>query len=179
MSAPRSKNTKELLKAAKLPERSITLQLRGDLVAEIEEMERELAEIAQVEVTTKRMVGNPRAKELAALIEAKREEMADALFPMRLRALTPNAWRDLLRKHPPKKGQDTLVDVLPFMGEALPLSVISPDDMDSEDWETLQTSIPTGEMTRLINTVWELNTQGADIPKSLLASVVNRPSDDA
>jgi hypothetical protein len=59
----------------------------------------------------------------------------------------------------------------------LPLSVVEPDDMDAEDWETLQDNAPASEITRLMNAVWEMNTQAVDIPKSLTAFVVNRRSE--
>jgi len=191
MSAPESKSTKELLKAAKLPERSVTVCLRGDLVADIAELERELEELIKREATDKRMTKSG-SKQLAGRIESLREEMAEHLIRFRLRALKAQkrnpddadeapGWRELVRKYPPKRDDKSNlgVDLLAFMGEAIPLSVVSPDDMDAEDWQNFNENVPASEVTRLMNAVWELNTQGVDIPKSLIASVVNqRNSDD-
>lgn len=180
MSAKKSKSTKELLAAAKLPERSVEICLRGDLVADINDLERELAEVLQREATDKRMTGPKRSKELADAIEAKRAEMSEAMLPLRLRALKVATWRELVRKYPPAKGDDTGlgVDIPAFMGEAIPASVVSPDDMDEDDWETFNENVPPSEVTRLMNLVWELNTQGVDIPKSRLVSVANRRNGD-
>lgn len=179
MSSKKSKSTKEMLAAAKLPERSVAICLRGDLVADINALERELAEVLAQEAADRRMTGVKRSKELADAIEAKRAEMADATLDMRLRALKVSQWRDMVRKYPPAKDDKSGlgVDITAFMGEAIPASVVSPDDMDADDWETFNDNVPPSEITRLMNLVWELNTQGVDIPKSRLASVANRRND--
>jgi hypothetical protein len=102
------------------------------------------------------------------------------MLHMRLRALTTTKWRELVRKFPPGKDDKggLGVDILALMGEAIPASVVEPDDMDDDDWQMLNDSAPAAEMTRLMNVVWELNTQGVDVPKSRLASVVNRRKSD-
>jgi hypothetical protein len=180
MSAPKSKSTKELLAAAKLPERSVSICLRGDLVADINALERELAAEVAEQTTNKRLGSKSKAKELADAIEGKRAEMAESTLDMRLRALTAGRWRELVRKYPPTKDDQTGlgVDLLPFMGEAIPASVVEPADMDEDDWQTFNDNVPPSEINRLMNLVWELNTQGVDIPKSRLASVVNRRNAD-
>lgn len=180
MSAPKSKSTKELLKAAKLPERSISICLRGDLIADIQELERDLEEMVKAEATDRRMSSKSGQKAKAEEIEAKRVEMAETSLDLRVRALTATRWRELVRKYPPPKDDTAKlgVDLLPFMGEAIPASVVSPDDMDAEDWETFNDNAPASELSRLMSTVWELNTEGVDIPKSLIASVVNRRNSD-
>lgn len=181
MSAPKSKSTKELLKAAKLPERSISICLRGDLIADIQELERELEAMVKAEAGDRRMSSKSGQQAKAEEIEAKRAEMAGSSLDMRLRALTASSWREMVRKYPPAKDdkQNLGVDLLPFMGEAIPASVIAPDDMDAEDWETFNDNVPAPEISRLMSAVWELNTEGVDIPKSLIASVVNRRNSDA
>jgi hypothetical protein len=176
MSAKRSKTTKELLAAAKLPERSVSICLRGDLVADIEARERDLAAAVADDASNKRLGTKSQAPAIAADIEAMRAEMSDSMLHMRLRALTTTKWRELVRKFPPGKDDKggLGVDILALMGEAIPASVVEPDDMDDDDWRMLNDSAPAAEMTRLMNVVWELNTQGVDVPKSRLASVVNR-----
>lgn len=191
MSAPKSKTTKERLKTARLPERSISICLRGDLIADIQELERELEASVKREAGADRLAGGPRAeqKKIAGQIEAKRAEMAEESIAFRVRALKPErrnpddapGWRDLVRQYPPPKDDTAKlgVDLIPFMGEAIPLSVVSPDDMDAEDWETFNDNVPASELSKLMTAVWELNTEGVDIPKSLIASVVNRRNSDA
>lgn len=180
MSAPKSKSTKERLKAARLPERSVSVCLRGDLIADIQELERELEAMVKAEATDKRMSSKSGQKAKADEIQAKQAEMAEESISFRLRALTATRWRELARKYPPPKDDTAKlgVDLIPFMGEAIPLSVVSPDDMDDEDWETFTDNVPSSELSKLMSAVWELNTEGVDIPKSLIASVVSRRNSD-
>lgn len=178
MSASQSKSTKELLASAKLPERSVSICLRGDLVADIAELERELEALVKDAAANRRMSSKSGQKALADQIEAKRAEMAEHTLTMRLRAMTSAKWRELVRKYPPAKDDKTGlgVDLMRFMGEAIPASVVEPTDMDDEDWQTFNENVPPAEVTRLMSAVWEMNTQGVDIPKSLIASVVNQRS---
>lgn len=176
MSAPKSKTTKELLAAAKLPERSVAICLRGDLVADIHALERELDALVKDAADNRRMTSKSGQSAKAKAIEAKQAEMADHTLTFRLRALTSTKWRELVRKYPPAKDDVSRlgVDLVAFMGEAIPASVVEPSDMDADDWETFNENVPTAEITRLMSAVWELNTEGVDIPKSPIASVVNR-----
>jgi len=174
MSAPKSKSTKELLKAAKLPERSVSVCLRGDLVADIEALERDLKAALEDRATNGRLGSKSQAKDLADQIEAKRAEMGEAMVTFRLRAMKASEWRGYTSRH---QGKDGGIDVLPLMGEAIPASVIEPDDMDAEDWVTFNENTPASEMGKLIDAVWELNMQGVNVPKSPLASAVSRRSE--
>jgi predicted acetyltransferase len=60
---------------------------RGDLAAEVEELNRRLAELK--ERPTDRLVGNPEARRIAERIKALRVEMVEATVEFRLRAPTP------------------------------------------------------------------------------------------
>lgn len=188
MSAPKSKSTKELLKAAKLPERSVEICTRGDLVADIEVLERELAALLEDRATNGRVATSAKPRlDKADEIQAKRAEMAESTITFRVRALAPKKWRALTTKYQNKDGG---LDLLGLMGDAIPVSVISPDDLDAEDWARLmggtveedgepvevEAVIPASELGKLIDAVWDLNMRGVSVPKSPLASAVNRTS---
>lgn len=188
MSAPKSKSTKELLKSARLPERSVSICLRGDLVADIEVLEQELAKLVEERVTNGRVATSPQPRlDKAAEIQAKKAEMAESTIAFRVRALVPKKWRALTAKHQNKDGG---LDLLGLMGDAIPVSVVEPDDLDTEDWarlmggtieedgETVEVEavIPASELGKLIDAVWDLNMRGVSVPKSPLASAVNRTS---
>lgn len=168
------KSTKELLKAAKLPERSVSICLRGDLVADIEELDRRLKQAIEDRKTNGRLGTKTDAEGLAEQVEAKRAEMREYTVSFRLRALKSAAWRELTAKY--RKGEGG-IDLMALMGEALPASVIEPDDLDAEDWETLNENTAPAELGKLIDAVWELNMQGVDVPKSRYASALIRKSD--
>lgn len=180
-----SKTAKEILAAARLPEHSVSICVRGDLVADIQALEDELARVMQEKASNGRLAsgGKKQSLELAAQIEAKQAEMAEHTIPFRLRAIAPAKWRELVGKHPSPKDSTKLVDVVPFMGDALPLSVVSPE-LDAEDWARMlggeidgvevEPVLPNAEIGKLMSAVWELNTEDVNVPKSLLASAVTR-----
>lgn len=174
MSAPRSKSTKELLKAAKLPERTVSICLRGDLVADIEADERQLQEAVAERKNNGRVATKTDAKKIAERIDAKRAEMFEATVDFRLRAMKAADWRAMTGRHQTK---DDGLDMLALMGEAIPASVIAPDDLDDDDWQHLNDILVASEMGKFIDAVWELNMQGVAVPKSRLASALNRTSD--
>lgn len=187
MTAPQSKSTKELLAAAKLPERTVFICLRGDLVADIEALEHDLAENVKNRATNGRLGGTAKINGDVALIAEKRAEMVEATVPFRLRGMSPARWRSFTSRH---QGPNGGVDLLPLMTEAIPASVVSPDDLDAEDWakmlggsvlvdgETVEIEpvLASAEVGKLIDAVWEMNMQGVNIPKSLPASAAKRRS---
>lgn len=172
-----SKSAKDIIAAARLPERTVSICVRGDLVADIEALEGEAQQVNADRVANGRMSSkaSARIKEIADAIAAKQSEMGDHTLVVRVRALKPSAWRELVAKYPPAKDSGMVLDLLPFMGEAIPASVVDPD-LDADDWAALNDNLPNAEMGKLIDAVWELNTQGVDVPKSRLVSAVTRRS---
>lgn len=172
-----SKSAKDIIAAARLPERTVNICVRGDLVADIEALEADAARVNAERTTNGRMSSKSgqRIKEIAGEIQAKQAEMSEHTLTLRVRALKPSVWREILARHPGKKDSGMVVDLLPFMGEAIPVSVVEPD-LDADDWAALNDSLPNAEMGKLIDAVWDLNTQGVDVPKSRLVSAVTQRS---
>src|SRR5689334_2535642 len=91
------------LAAAKLPELSIPICLRGDLVAEIQELDRELNTLDRPSAS---LADGGRKRQVAERIEALRAEMTAASVVFRLRAITRRRWTELLKEHPPRPDVD-------------------------------------------------------------------------
>ena len=171
------KSIKEQLKEAKLPEHSLTVCLRGDLVATIEALEAELdrQRDKENEAGTKRMAGKSRSVQLAEQINEHRAAMAEAEVTFRLRAMPKARWREVKRDHPPaednREDQNLGVALFGIATAVLPQVTIEPE-MDDDDWRQLEQVVSSGDWKRLaVAAVW-LHEMGVDIPKSALASLV-------
>lgn len=168
---------KDQLATARLPERSLRVNLRGDLRAEWDELERQLAEARSAEQGGRRRLSSPAsgASEIVERMSALEDEMAGAWLDLRVRALPRREWQALVRSHPPKpdhEGDEAMgVDLEGLMAEAIPRCVADPE-MDAEDWDALDTHLSSGDYDRLLNIVWEINRSGVDVPKSRLVSLV-------
>ena len=176
MSAPRSQSVKDRLKAAKLPERSLQVCLRGDLQAEFDDLERQLREARETPATTgKRLGSKPDAMAIVEKQAVLRDQMADEMLDLRVRALPRSEWVELVRANPPKPGDDgdeaMGVNLEGLMPVAIPRCVVEPE-LDDEDWKMLNDHLSSGDYDRLMTTVWDVNRSGVDIPKSRLASLV-------
>lgn len=169
----KSKSTKELIAAARLPERTVDVCLRGDLVSEHQELEAELRQARNEESGNDRL-GGSRAGQIAKKVEAIEAEMQESTVSVRLRALPRKRWRALMDDHPPKKGDkgDEAVGVHleTFLHEAARECLI--DDDLREAWDDLP--LTSGEYDRLTTAAWDLNRRGVDVPKSSLASLITQ-----
>lgn len=175
---------KSLLAAAKLPERSVQVCLRGDLRARFDDLERQLKEARESKRTRpSRMGQSSDAVEIVAEQDALREEMAAAMVDVTVRALPRAKWHEIRTRHAPDDSSDEGdralgVKLDPFMGEVMPLCIVDPQ-MDADDWTRLNEVLSAGDFDRLFSAVWDVNRSGVDIPKSRLASLVIAESADA
>lgn len=170
------------LKGAKLPERTVPICLRGDLVAEWEAAERDL-ERAQKQPDTS-MEGSG-VGALAERIEALQAEMSEHTDDFRLRALPRHKFRALVVAHPPRvddnneiRREDAVLGVNreTFFPKLIRASVVEPE-LDDADWEALigEDGVLTDrQFGNLEDTAWFLNRGEIDIPFSLAASRARR-----
>lgn len=191
---------KEKLAAARLPEETVQICLRGDLVAQFEQLERRLAEAQRTPSTS--LEGDGSA-EIAAAIEALREEMRVHTEDFVLRAMPRPRWRAFLAQYPPRQDADgnpderdrgAMVNMGAFWHALIRASVVSPE-LDTEDWrlllgdddvererlEAASEQVEDGRLTdrqfeTLTDTAWSLNRRDVDIPFSLAASRMMRTS---
>lgn len=180
------KNFKTMLAGAKLPERTVEICLRGDLVAEHEEAEREL-EAAEKKATDS-LAGNG-VGELVERIEALEAEMAEATQTFVLRALPHRrsarddrpTHNELKKAHPPRREGDKVIEpdddygynVDAFNEALVRLCVVEPE-LDDGDWDELLAVLSEGQFSRLAVACLLLNRGDIDVPFSHAASRAKR-----
>lgn len=97
-------NIDDVIAAARLPEKTVVLCLRGDLQAQWEELERRLGVVR--ERPDEPLGGHPEERELAEKMEAIREEMRSHEVTFRFRGMGSKAYSDLLLKHRADNNDD-------------------------------------------------------------------------
>lgn len=175
-----SKKFAELLAEAKLPERTVQICLRGDLVAEHEQAERELEQAQKQAADSLAGTG---AGAIATRIQSLEAEMREHTYAFRLRALLRHEFRALMSGHPPRVEEDGglvsddagfRVNRDTFFPALIRASVIDPE-LDDTDWSDLLDSRLTDyQFQELALAAWMLNAGEVDVPFSRAASKAKR-----
>jgi hypothetical protein len=92
----------DLLAAARLPETTVPVCLRGDLAAEVEELERQLA--TQEAIPRVSIADGGQARATAERIAELQAEMDKFTRQFRLRAMDRHRWTAFILKHPPRQA---------------------------------------------------------------------------
>lgn len=165
-------DVKALLASARLAERSVDLCLRGDLVAQAQELQRQLIDAEALEKVHGSIDGGPTVP-LAQAIEVLREEMKDHTLTVRLRAVPRRQWTALLAQHPPREGNDRDarlgLNEETFFDAAIRACVYEPE-LDEQDWAGLDAALNDGQWQTLANAAWAVNARDVDVPFSARAS---------
>jgi len=159
---------------ARLPEETVPICLRGDLVAEFERLERELDQAERKASTS--LAGNG-ARAVAERMERLREQMAEGTVTFVLRAMPGEDWYALCAAHEPRRGEGGDVDerdrlgvnVDTFWPDLLKRSVVDPV-LDDDDWAALLGKLTAKQRKNLSTAAWNLNQEDVDIPFSFAAS---------
>jgi hypothetical protein len=166
-----------MLAAAKQPEKTVPICLRGDLQADWEELDRELTELRTKNAGT--LAGDPAEGAVADRIRALEAEMATSTLTLRLRALRRKQWMALLELHParPDNAMDKIynlnVDV--FFPDLIARCLVSPE-MDQNQLDTLIDSITSRQYDVLTEVAWNLNRADVSVPFSYTASRITGDS---
>lgn len=172
---------KTLLAAAKLPERTVPICLRGDLVAEFDDLERQLDDALHRPATSLEGDGSGA---IAERMEQLRQEMRQHSYLFRLRAMTRPRWHAFVAAHPPRRDGDEVdardrirgVNVETFFPALVRESVVDPT-LDDAEWSLLlDESLTDRQFDELANAAWALNRGEVDIPFSPVASRMTRSS---
>lgn len=175
---------RDKIKAARLPEATVAIVTRSDLVAEHESITRELTKAEAFKATSLAGTGSSPLKERLAALEA---EMVDSILELRLRALprakrpgeTRPTWSEFKAQFPPreKDGEmlmaDRIAGGLNVDAAAEPLariSVIEPDDMTDADWDEFVPALSDKQFDDIVSTAWALNESRINIPFSSAGS---------
>lgn len=167
-----------LIDQARKPEKTVTVCLRGDLIAEIEDREQQIARMAADD-----RVASQRAR-LGDEIDQLREQMQAASITLRFRALDRLAWADLEGKHPPRKDEETgetnRFDVVGFnvdtlIAEAIPMSLVTPK-LTAAKLDKLLAVLTDQQYDEIAGTIYRLNKDRVTVPFSVLASAARESS---
>lgn len=178
---PPAPSTKDRLKKAKLPERTVDICLRGDLQAVWEDLHRQLADVEAAAAKDKRLNSDKRAREIGEQITAVQDQMRADTLVFRMRALPKKKWDKLLKEHPPRKDNEEDAqlgyNVDSFMVALIRACTYSPDDLDDEGWsELLDDTTTEWQFAQLQNTALALNVRKVDVPNSFAASQLTQAS---
>lgn len=175
----------EKIANAKLPELTVPICLRGDLVAEIEQADRELVNAGASPSTG--MEDGARLRELAERIEALRDEMRqdDANHTFVLRALPGNVYRALKAQHPPRLDEDgdvvasdrVLGANIDTLAEPLLRACCIDPVLDDATWKSVEPILTDGQYDQLANAALRVNQGLVTVPFSRAASRVMRSTE--
>lgn len=159
------------------PETSVTLCLKGKLVAEYERLD---AQLAGVDVQVTNLAGDSAASEITGRMAELRDEMLAHGHVFTFRAVTPPAvWRRFMAKQPVKGddvGDDEYADLRhAWLCEMVSLSAADPV-MNPEQVGRLVDKLSAGQWSKLANAAWSLNDDSQRIPFSVAASALSRSS---
>lgn len=187
------------------PERTVSICLRGDLVARLEDLERQGQDAKVAEVAASKE--DPGVAGILAEIRNLQEEMRDSTEVFRLRAMTPRGYRRLKEQHPPRRGDDGKLNAGDaslgfnrdtFLHVLIRECTVAPElagqqwrellgDSDAEatalEDEGRNAEIVDGLLTysqfmELANTAYDLNEGDVRVPFSVIASLTSRSTDD-
>lgn len=168
-----------LLQSARQPETTVPLCLRGDLQADWEELDKQLAEVRSQGTSKLAETASAEAVALAERIRALEAQMAEATIQMRFRALPRRPWMALIEAHPGREGhefdkmtglnQDTFYDAL------IAASVVAPE-FTPEQLTALLDMVTAAQFDTLSTAVWNLNRRDVSVPFSFTASQITTSS---
>lgn len=169
-----------LLDQAQLPQRLVPICLRGDLAAQVQELEQQLEKAKQPAGSASLAGDGSRA--IAQQIEAVREQMAAASATFRLSALSRRQFDEFIVEHP-ARAEDRMDMVAGYnretMGPALIRRCLEHPKLTDAQWERLSDVLTPGEWARLDKAASELNFKEISVPFSSAASKILRNSDSA
>jgi hypothetical protein len=164
--APAKPDFAALLADAKLPERTVPVCLRGDLVAEHEAADRELEALAEKPVTK---FGGDGRGELQARIRDLEEQMRGATYDFRFRALTRRGWHAFVAEFPPRPDNERDaaigVNTETFFDALIRKCLVDPA-LDDEAWFRLNENLTDRQYDTLSDAAWGLNRRDVDVPFS-------------
>lgn len=167
----------DIIASAKLPEKTITLCLRGDLQAQWEDLERKLQQ-AETQ-TTDTLAGDPEAQRIAEKMEQIAAQMREHERTFLFRALGSIEYSNLLAANKaPDDKRDESVDGLDWT--TYPTALIAACAVDPamtlDQAERLSAVLTNRQWDDLFRTALACNRSSVDVPFSLSASAIRAAS---
>lgn len=161
----------EIIKRAKAPERVVDICLDGDLNAEHDILEQQLAIAQRASAAT--MGGSSEQADLARRIQDVEERMQASVVQFRLRAITRAQMNKLFEEHPARDGKREAFNVETAPAALVAMSCVEPT-MTLEQARELEAALGNGEFNKLSDAAWEVSSSGGSVPFSSTASVILR-----
>lgn len=158
----------QILAQAKAREKSVYLCLAGDLIAEVDRLERQLDGLSGDSWQPESLAATNPAQRIAKQIKAVRDRMKKAETEFRLRALGAKAYSDLLAAHPGKSPEEGF-DMETFPKALLSACAIDPV-MTPEQTEALFEILNEAQRQELMQAAFDVNNEATSIPFSVGAS---------
>lgn len=166
---------KDILKNARRRETTYRLCLRGDLLAEHEALEAELARITgEGGWTASSLADTSPVVDLAQQIEALQAEMREQTVTLRFRALRRVDWEALVAAHPPREDKDEAFNVETFAAPLVRACLVDPELTASEFDDLWDDALNHEQRDEVFGAAWAANTEATSVPFSERASVVTR-----
>ena len=163
------KDIEAILKQAKPRETTVPIYMAGDLVAEIERLERQLAEVGAAQWQADSLASTNPTTAIAQKIEAARKKLKASEVEFRFRALPDDQWSDLLAAHPPKDPEKQLFDPDSFPRALIAACALDPV-MTPEQVDRLFAVLNQGQRNSLFDGAYQVNVEGTSVPFSVSAS---------
>lgn len=171
-----------ILTGARLPEETVRVCTRGDLLDRLRRLEQEAMQTRVRQAADPRLAGST----LTTEIEDLRAQIEAATVEFRLRALPRRRWQELVVEHPPRKVNGKIhpddaagVNNETFFPALIRACTVEPT-LREETWQALLD--PDSELLneqqylRLARTAWDLNKQEPDLPFWSAAWLATRTS---
>jgi hypothetical protein len=173
----------KLLAGAKPRETTVQVYMAGDVMAEIERLERQLADAGQEAWQTDSLAASSPTKAIAQKIEAARKRLKASETEFRFRALPDwsddpavKTWSGLLAEHPGKNDQELWnPDTFP---RALIAACCLDPVMTPEQVDRLFAVLNQAQRHQVFDGAYEANTEGTSLPFSVSASVLQAARGD-
>lgn len=175
-----AQNIEAILKRAKPRETTVPIYMAGDLVAELERLERQLAEAGDQSWDHGQgpsLAGADPTRAVAEKIAATRSKLKASEVEFRFRALPDwsdeeavTTWSNLLAAHPPKNENEIFnADTFP---RALIVACCVDPVMSPEQVDKLTAVLNQAQRNSLFDGAYSVNTEGTQVPFSVNASAI-------
>lgn len=181
------KRVRERVRGAQRPRRTARVNLRADLVAEIQRLDAQLVRLRDVD----RAQGAPlrvgqksENVEVAEQIDRLQSQMQDSWMELTLEARDWDEWRRFKAAHPPREHDDydqrTGVNFDEIVSDFARQCVVQVDGedvtLDKQIWSDMLERLAPGDVRDVAGVAYALHEVSSEVPFSRAASVVMRGS---
>lgn len=166
----------EILNGRKPASKSVPICMRLDVMADIEELEREITRLGQ-DNDDPRLAGANElsAAELADKIRELEAEAQKYTINLRLQAIDRLVWNQKVDEHTEElESGEKKLDLSALVVDIFPDSLVSPE-MSIKQTNDFLTKLSEGQWEQVMQATWDLNRRVTTVGKSLTASFATRP----